>query len=190
MSLESDLEAMEFSKREIRKILRNPRRRYTIHYIKRNGGEAPLDEVVDKVTEWENNGTEVERSAPERKSVYSSLYQRHLPKLVDMGILSYDTVERKLALTDAGDRLVLQMPTERHDCRSFSSLFLGMGSLSTLVLVLAWVGQLPTSFMFTFLGVLLVVFLVLSSFQIREYNSWKQKFERKGPDYIVEIDDE
>ena len=71
-------------------VLKNRRRRYTLHYLKRQGQPVELSDLAEQVAAWENDKTVPELSANERKSVYTSLYQTHLPKLADAGIVDYN----------------------------------------------------------------------------------------------------
>lgn len=71
-------------------VLKNRRRRYTLHYLKRQDRPVELSELAEQVAAWENDKTVPELTANERKSVYTSLYQTHLPKLADAGIVDYN----------------------------------------------------------------------------------------------------
>lgn len=177
-------------KEEIKKALRNPRRRYTVYYVKNNGGEAALEEVVDGITKWEQNGRITANRTSQRKSVYSSLYQNHLPKLVDLEVISYDRSDRVLSLTEVGERLSLKFPTHDHDCRSFANLFLGVVSLHEIALLLGWLEWISYFFVFSASLLGFGIFIVVYYKQSKDYKSWKATFEQQGPDYIVEIEEE
>lgn len=71
-------------------VLKNRRRRYTLHFLKRQDRPVELSELAEQVAAWENDKTVAELNANERKSVYTSLYQTHLPKLADAGIVEYN----------------------------------------------------------------------------------------------------
>ena len=71
-------------------VLKNRRRRYTLHYLKQQDRPVELSELAEQVAAWENDTTVEGLSANERKSVYTSLYQTHLPKLADAGIVEYN----------------------------------------------------------------------------------------------------
>ncbi|MFC4448925.1 DUF7344 domain-containing protein [Halorussus aquaticus] len=71
-------------------VLKNRRRRYTLHYLKQEERPVELSELAEQVAAWENDTTIEGLSANERKSVYTSLYQTHLPKLADAGIVDYN----------------------------------------------------------------------------------------------------
>ncbi|PCR89733.1 DUF7344 domain-containing protein [Natrinema ejinorense] len=80
----------ELSLDEIYHLLQTKRRRDVIRYVR--DGEEPvrLRELAEQVAAWEQ-GTSVESlSSNERQRVYISLYQSHLPKLDNHGIINYD----------------------------------------------------------------------------------------------------
>ncbi|WP_135535484.1 DUF7344 domain-containing protein [Halostella pelagica] len=184
----AELEDMEVSMDRVKKELRNSRRRYTLFYVKNNDGSASLDDVVDKITAWENNGEVPESKTSHRKSVYSSLYQRHLPRLVELGILSYNRENRTLSLTEVGEQISLKVATHDHDCRSFSKLFFALGILNAVILLLGGLKVVSPLAVFTWGSIIITVFLILALLQFYDYRSWKRAFENKGPDYVVEID--
>jgi hypothetical protein len=84
-------------------ILSNPRRRYVLYYLRMEEGPVQLTSLAEHVAAWEND-TDVESlDDQQRKRVYVSLYQTHVPKLADSGIVEYDKDQGSVALAeDAG----------------------------------------------------------------------------------------
>jgi hypothetical protein len=72
-------------------LLSNQRRRYALHYLKQNGGSVELGDLAEQVAAWENHKAVDDVTSTERKSVYSSLQQFHLPKLDDEGMVEFDS---------------------------------------------------------------------------------------------------
>lgn len=86
-------------------LLKNNRRRLVLEYLMRHDGEAKLDDIADHVTAIEND-TEVSAiTSEERKRVYVGLYQFHLPKMADMGVIDYEQSRGNVVLTDRGRQL-------------------------------------------------------------------------------------
>lgn len=72
-------------------ILSNPRRRNTISYLARSDEEmVHLRDLAEQIAAWENDVSMQEVKYNERKRVYTSLYQTHLPKMDRLGIIEYD----------------------------------------------------------------------------------------------------
>lgn len=86
-------------------LLSNRRRRYTLHYLKANGGSADLSELAEQLAAWEN-GIEPERvTYDQRKRVYTSLQQVHLSQMDDWGVIAFDDREGVAALTATAEDL-------------------------------------------------------------------------------------
>lgn len=74
---------------EVYHLLQNERRRLALRHLLRNG-ESDLDAITDHVAATENDTAVEELNEQERKRVYISLYQSHLPALADHGVVDYD----------------------------------------------------------------------------------------------------
>jgi hypothetical protein len=84
---------------EIFYILSNQRRRYVLYYLKQQGSPVELMEVVDQMAAWEE-GVSVD-AVPEQaqKRAYVALYQTHIPKLEEAGLVEYDSDSGMLSLS-------------------------------------------------------------------------------------------
>jgi hypothetical protein len=81
-------------------MLSNPRRRYVLYYLRHESGPVQLTSLAERVAAAENE-TDVESLEDrDRKRVYVSLYQTHVPKLSDAGLVEYDKEAGTVALTD------------------------------------------------------------------------------------------
>lgn len=94
-------------------LLSNPRRRWVIEYLVTHGRKAELGELTDRLTAWENETTIDQISKEQRRRVYISLYQTHIPKLVDSGVVTFDgdTVEA----TDVADQFTVYLGMDETD---------------------------------------------------------------------------
>jgi hypothetical protein len=72
-------------------ILSSPRRRYVLYYLRQVDEPIELTALAEQVAAWENETEPDSLTDQERKRVYVSLYQTHVPKLDDAGIVSYNT---------------------------------------------------------------------------------------------------
>ncbi|WP_327053762.1 DUF7344 domain-containing protein [Halomicrococcus gelatinilyticus] len=71
-------------------ILQTQRRRDALRYLKDNEGPVEMRTLAEQVAAWENDTTVAELSSDERQRVYIALYQSHLPKLAEEGIIEYE----------------------------------------------------------------------------------------------------
>ncbi|WP_135662370.1 DUF7344 domain-containing protein [Halorhabdus rudnickae] len=71
-------------------ILKNQRRRYVLRYLSDIDGQVRLGELAEQIAAWEYEKDVRQISSQERKRVYVGLYQSHLPKMDDAGVISYN----------------------------------------------------------------------------------------------------
>lgn len=92
-------ETDELSETQVFEILQNPRRRYILSYLAREGGEAEFSDLVDHVSCKENDVSVDALTDSQRRRVYVSLTQAHIPQLEEAGIVNYhddrEVVERR-----------------------------------------------------------------------------------------------
>lgn len=85
-------------------LLRNRRRRLVMRYLATHE-DADIGELAEHIAAVEN-GTDPEAlSSSERKRVYVSLYQSHLPKLAEAEVVDYDKERGTVSRRPAADLL-------------------------------------------------------------------------------------
>ena len=75
---------------EIYSILRNRRRRLVLSKLGNAEGSLEIGDLAEQIAAIENDKSVSAVRSKERKRVYISLYQSHLPKLDEVGVVSYD----------------------------------------------------------------------------------------------------
>jgi len=80
----------ELTRDRVFDILSSPRRRYVLYFLRTEPNPIQLTDLAEHVAAWENDTTVEELSTQQRKRVYVSLYQTHLPKLAEAGLVDYD----------------------------------------------------------------------------------------------------
>jgi len=88
-------------------ILKNSRRREVLHYLRDSdpGERVPLGELAEHVAAIENDTTTEALTSSQRKRVYVGLYQCHLPKMDDMGVVDFNQDRGHVTLAAAADDL-------------------------------------------------------------------------------------
>ncbi|SEO90983.1 hypothetical protein SAMN04487948_107102 [Halogranum amylolyticum] len=86
------------SKDELFEILKNRRRRDVLTNLDANGGSAILGEMAEYIAAKENDIEVSTLSSSQRKRVYIGLYQCHLPKMANYGIVDFDKGRGTIAL--------------------------------------------------------------------------------------------
>lgn len=74
-------------------ILGTSRRRAVIRYLETNPGPISIGELADYIAAQEYDKTQEEVTQNERKRVYVSLYQSHLPKMTAADVIAYEQGE-------------------------------------------------------------------------------------------------
>jgi len=84
-------------------ILSSARRRYVLYLLRTESTPIELTDLAEQVAAWENDTTVEELTKQQRKRVYVSLYQTHVPKLEDAGLVDYDQETGDVQLTETAD---------------------------------------------------------------------------------------
>lgn len=124
-------------------ILKNSRRREVLHHLRDHGpGErVSLGELAEHVAAIENDTTTDALTSSQRKRVYVGLYQCHLPKMDDMGVIEFNKPRGTVVLGDNMEVMYNYLETATADTEPDwhrYSTFLSVGGaviLSTALLV-------------------------------------------------------
>lgn len=126
---EADSDTTEgLSRDDIFEVLSNRRRRYVLHYLTQNGDAATLGQAAEQVAAWENETRVDEVTADQRKRVYTSLQQFHLPKLDDQNVVEFDDRSGRIELTAAGDDLDVYVEVVGEHDIPWSHYYLGLAA--------------------------------------------------------------
>lgn len=112
-------------------LLSSPRRRFVLYYLNQVDGEVEIGELADEVAAWENDTDVDDLTSQQRKRVYVSLYQTHVPKMEDAGIIEYDSDRGVVALADQADDISAYLSREE-DGRPWQRYYLGLAAVSAL----------------------------------------------------------
>ncbi|MFO7927218.1 hypothetical protein [Natronomonas sp.] len=116
-------------------LLSNGRRRLLLQRLQGTDG-VELGELATELAAIENDVPPEELSAQQRKRTYVSLYQTHVPKLENAGVVTFDSESGIVGPTDRVDELVKYFNTETSDV-AWDRLYLVVGVVGLLVYVSA-----------------------------------------------------
>ncbi|WP_225741259.1 DUF7344 domain-containing protein [Halorussus halophilus] len=157
---EAEAEPEPLSRDLVFDVLKNRRRRYALHYLRRAEESVQLSELAEQVAAWEN-GIAIEAiSAAERKRVYTALYQSHLPKLDDAGIVDYNQNRGIVELSEAAEQLDVYLDMNTKPSVEWYNWYLGLAVGGIGLLSAAFLGLPP----FSMVGGVLVAALVVVAF--------------------------
>jgi DNA-binding transcriptional ArsR family regulator len=136
-------EESALSKDIIFSMLSNQRRRHVLHYLKRNDGPAKIRDLAEQIAAWENGVEIQELNYKQRKRVYTSLHQTHLPKLDDCGIVEYNRDRGVVTLTDRVSELDVYLEVVPKNDIPWSDYYLGLAGVGLALVAAAWLDVAP-----------------------------------------------
>jgi hypothetical protein len=139
-------EAADLSKSEIFDLLRNQRRRFVIHYLKTHDEAVELGDLATRVAAWEYNVDPQAVTSSQRKRVYTTLQQSHLPKLDGAGIVEYDSSRGVIEPTDVLADLTIYLEIVPGNEFAWHEYYLGLGAVCTALMAAVWAGISPFAF--------------------------------------------
>lgn len=169
--------------------MKNLRRRYALYYLKQEEKPVELGELAEQVAAWENDTTVDSITAEQRKSVYSALYQTHLPKLEEAGVITYDRRQGVVSFSQEGRDLDIYLASDPQATIPWNRFYLGLsvaGLAGTGFKVLdAAPLAMLTDLEWTLL--VLVAFLVAGLAHTYDVVQWRRRFEGAAPDFLLEF---
>jgi len=139
-----EIEEASLSEDEIFEVLSNRRRRYTLHVLHQHRDHrADLSTVSREVAACETDKQVPEVDGQERKRVYTSLQQFHLPKMEERGIVEFDDNEGVIQLGEAAEDLDIYLEVTEGRDPPWSVYYLGLAGICAALVVLSWAGVAP-----------------------------------------------
>ncbi|MFC4357793.1 ArsR family transcriptional regulator [Halobium salinum] len=160
---ESEPEEMELSKDEIFYLLKNRRRRDIVRYLMDNDGTATLSELAEHIAAWENDIEVQALNSGQRKRVYVALYQTHLPKLAENGIIEYERNRGDVELTENAELLKTYLEDDESERDPWSKRYAALSVTGALSIGLLTVGGVSLGVSMTQFTVLLTAAFLVAS---------------------------
>lgn len=154
----------ELSQDTVFDVLSSARRRETISILRAEETPIELTTLAEMVAARENETSVEELSSQDRKRVYVSLYQTHIPKLVDVGIVQHDADSGEVWLTDRADAIepYLQNPEQSTPWHRYYIAVAVVGGLLFLIVSLGLVEAVSSALLGQFV---VLAFVVLAAVQ-------------------------
>jgi DNA-binding transcriptional ArsR family regulator len=133
----------ELSRDLVFATLSNARRRYVLHYLKRDGGPATIRQLAEQIAAWENGTAMADVTYKQRKRVYTSLHQTHLPKLADAGFIESERSWEAITLSARASELDVYLEVVPQDDIPWSDFYLGLAGVGLTLVTGLWLGAYP-----------------------------------------------
>lgn len=88
-------------------VLSDSRRRFVLACLQKYATPMALADLADVLASWEHDAELNEIPADDVKTIYISLYHRHIPKLADVGLVEYSQERDAVTLTQESQELPL-----------------------------------------------------------------------------------
>lgn len=124
------------SRDELFHVLRNQRRRFAIHHLKRVDGPVDVGELATQVAAWENDVEVVAVTSQQRRRVYNALQQTHLDELRETGLVEVD--RREVRLTEDGATLDCYLDVVADADVPWSEYYLAVSLVGLVAVGVTW----------------------------------------------------
>ena len=181
----------KLSTEDVYEVLSNRRRRYAIHYLKQTDGPVDVSTLAEQVAAWENDKPLEELDSQERKRVYISLYQSHLPTLEKRGLVAYDDDRGVVELADSVADAEIYLEVVAGENVPWSYFYLGLSLVSGLLVVVTYleIGVLENVPTIAVAGVITLLFAVSAVFQTVQTGRMQLGDEGPPPEIRAENDE-
>ncbi|WP_267642819.1 DUF7344 domain-containing protein [Haloarchaeobius amylolyticus] len=143
MSSQTTVVDGKLSKGEIFDVLRNQRRRFVLQYLKRVGEPVELGELATQVAAWEYRTPCDEVTSEQRKRVYTTLQQTHLPRMAEANIIEYDSDDGLIQPTTRTKDLSIYLEIVPGSELPWREYYLSLGAVSCALCAAVWGNVYP-----------------------------------------------
>lgn len=168
----------KMTKDEVFEVLSSSRRRLILYHLHRRGGEAELRDLAGDTAEAEKEG-DIDDDVVKR--FYISLYQTHVPRLKEVGLVQHDSDNNVVSLTDNIEEIEGVLGSESEPERRWWTYYGVLALLGSVLAGAQVVGALPPEASVVFA----VVLLLLAVFQYYE-----TEFKENEYSFIRDLIDE
>ncbi|AUX08031.1 hypothetical protein AArcSl_0378 [Halalkaliarchaeum desulfuricum] len=124
------------TKDEIFGTLSNARRRYVLSELKQSPeGESTIRDLSRAIAGLENDIEPEEATYAQRKRVYTSLYQSHVPQLARRGIIDFDARSGTVTLTDVATTFDVYLEVVEEKELTWAEFYVLLSGFSAVLLL-------------------------------------------------------
>jgi hypothetical protein len=126
-------------------ILKNRRRRLILGYLENEADPTPIGELAEHIAAIENNIDTRQLDSQQRKRVYIGLYQCHLPKMDDAGVIEYNQTRGLVELNDSATPLYEYLDPQEPEPQGIGGHhYLLFTSLFGVIFLITQVSSIPS----------------------------------------------
>lgn len=121
-------------------LLSNSRRRFVLNRLQENPSGFELGDLATELAAEENGVPRDELSSQQRKRTYVSLYQTHVPKLAETGVVTYDSDSGVVQPTDRIHDIAAYFQCDTETVR-WEAVYLSLTALGVGAFLIAYFTQ-------------------------------------------------
>lgn len=118
---------------EVFGLLKNRRRRDVLRHLAETTEEMRIGELAEQIAARECEKDVSQINSQERKRVYVGLYQCHLPKLADVGVINYNKPRGTLERGPHFDQITHYLPADESTSKQDTSDHSLLESISNMM---------------------------------------------------------
>ena len=128
---------------EIYQTLSNRRRRHALHYLRQIEDPVDLRELSEQIAAWENGKECGSVTPPERKRVYTSLHQTHLPTMDRLQVIEYDKNRGTISPGEHMEEFDVYIDVVPRNDIPWNQFYLGVGATLSALVIVGWLDIPP-----------------------------------------------
>lgn len=140
-------------------LLSSSRRRFVLYYLRTESESVKLTDLSDEVAAWEYETPIEELTEQERKRAYVSLYQTHVPKLVEAGLIDHAD-NGTLRLTDRMNEIDRYLQNKNDPDIRWEMIYL----FTSIICVIIFSIGLSNADVFSWISIEIAGWIILLSF--------------------------
>jgi len=133
----------DVSRDELFQLLSSQRRRFALHACRAAETPISLSDLAERVAAWEYGKDVADVTSEERRRVYTSLQQTHLPAMEEAGIVKVE--DKAVDLADGADAFEVYLEVVPENTIPWGVYYLGLSVVAAALLALVAVGVYPDS---------------------------------------------
>lgn len=180
----------DYIERLVAEAIHNVRRRYALYYLHKQNKPVILKELVRRVASWENCCQPAEVPIAQYRSVYSSLYQTHLPYLEERGLVKFDRDANEVRCLLDNSKLNFSLAADRRTTVQWYRVYLLLAGVGASVFGGKWAGFPSFDYLspHVLTAVLVCSYAVMSALHWYDVYRWRCRKEGMPPDFIITFD--
>jgi len=121
-------------------VLRNQRRRFVLHHLEATAEPVELGALATQVAAWENGVDAAAVTADQRKRVYTTLQQSHLPRMDEADVVDFDADRGVVRPTERVDDLSIYLEVVPGEEFAWHEYYVGLGAVCLALMAAVWAG--------------------------------------------------